>query len=112
MILTLTHMDVICNTYRVGDGFNVYPVFANDAFTEEISPFLMLDYGAPKTFEPTRARRGVGAHPHRGIETVTIAYHGEVEHGDSIGNRGVIGPGDVQVRSSAFHFHSILIPVL
>jgi redox-sensitive bicupin YhaK (pirin superfamily) len=83
-------------SHWVGDGFNVYPIFADLAFTEEVSPFLMFDYGAPKKFEPTDKRRGVGQHPHRGMETVTIALQGEVEHGDSIGNRGVIGPGEVQ----------------
>lgn len=56
----------------------------------------MFDYSAPKHFEPTSKRRGVGKHPHRGFETVTIAFQGEVEHGDSVGNSGVIGPGDVQ----------------
>lgn len=80
----------------VGDGFNVYPVFANKAFTNDISPFLMFDYGAPKKFPATKKRLGVGQHPHRGFETVTIAFQGEVEHADNKGNRGVIGPGDVQ----------------
>ena len=80
----------------VGDGFNVYPVFANNAFSEAISPFLMFDYGAPKAFPPTRKQLGVGQHPHRGFETITVAFQGEVEHADSVGNRGVIGPGDVQ----------------
>lgn len=80
----------------VGDGFHVFPVFSNLAFTEELSPFLMFDYAAPKQFEPTSRQRGVGKHPHRGFETVTIAFQGEVEHADSVGNRGVIGPGDVQ----------------
>ncbi len=56
----------------------------------------MFDYGAPKEFKPTSEKRGVGQHPHRGFETVTIAFQGEVEHGDSVGNRGVINPGDVQ----------------
>lgn len=78
----------------VGNGFHVYPTFANDAFTKSISPFLMLDYAQPKIFEPNSGSpRGVGQHPHRGFETVTIAYEGEVEHADSIGNRGVIGSG-------------------
>lgn len=77
----------------VGDGFNVYPLFSDLAFTEEISPFLMFDYGAPKVFDSTNKKRGVGNHPHRGMETVTIALQGEVEHGDSLGNSGVIGPG-------------------
>lgn len=80
----------------VGDAFNVFPVFGRLAFTSEVSPFLMFDYAAPKHFEPTRKRRGVGDHPHRGFETVTLAFQGEVEHGDNKGNGGVIGPGDVQ----------------
>mmetsp|Transcript_386 Transcript_386/g.486 ORF Transcript_386/g.486 Transcript_386/m.486 type:complete len:305 (+) Transcript_386:198-1112(+) len=82
----------------VGDGFKVFPVFADKAFTAELSPFLMFDYAAPKSFEPNNSgkRRGVGMHPHRGFETVTIAFQGEVEHSDSAGNRDVIGPGDVQ----------------
>lgn len=81
----------------VGDGFNVYPVFADKAFTNEVSPFLMFDYGAPREFPANNSKKlGVGEHPHRGFETVTIAFQGEVEHGDSVGNRGVIGPGDVQ----------------
>jgi redox-sensitive bicupin YhaK (pirin superfamily) len=80
----------------VGNGFHVAPVFHSKAFTAELSPWLMFDYAEPKAFGPTRTRRGVGRHPHRGFETVTIAFQGEVEHGDSVGNRGVIGPGDVQ----------------
>ena len=80
----------------VGDGFHVFPVFADKAFTEALSPFLMFDYAAPKHFPPTRKQLGVGEHPHRGFETITIAFQGEVEHADSMGNRGVIGEGDVQ----------------
>lgn len=80
----------------VGNGFNVFPVFANLAFTGELSPWLMFDYAAPKEFKPTNERLGVGQHPHRGFETVTIAFQGSVEHRDSVGNTGVIGPGDVQ----------------
>jgi quercetin 2,3-dioxygenase len=83
----------------VGDGFKVLPVFANLAFTEQVSPFLMFDYGEPQKFDPQPAGakpHGVGQHPHRGFETVTIAFQGEVEHHDSVGNRGTIGPGDVQ----------------
>jgi redox-sensitive bicupin YhaK (pirin superfamily) len=75
------------------------------------SPFLLLDYAAPTHFDPTSQRRGVGQHPHRGFETVTIVYDGEVEHRDSAGNGGVIGPGDVQwmtAGSGILHeeFHS------
>jgi redox-sensitive bicupin YhaK (pirin superfamily) len=80
----------------VGDGFPVRTLFAYPEFGEELSPFLLLDYGGPTEFEPTDARRGVGAHPHRGFETVTIVYSGEVEHRDSSGAGGKIGPGDVQ----------------
>jgi hypothetical protein len=88
-------------SHWVGDGFNVRPVFAHLAFTPDISPFLMFDYAAPRDFAATDEKRGVGPHPHRGFETVTIAFQGEVEHGDSVGNRGVIGPGDVQWMTAA-----------
>lgn len=87
----------------VGDGFLVNPTFADIAFTEEVSPFLMFDYGAPTKFDPTTKRRGVGSHPHRGMETVTVALQGEVEHGDSIGNTGIIGVGDVQWMTAGPH---------
>jgi redox-sensitive bicupin YhaK (pirin superfamily) len=85
----------------VGNGFHVFPVFHNKAFTKELSPWLMFDYAAPKAFKPSYERRGVGQHPHRGFETITIAFQGEVEHGDSCGNRDVIGPGDVQWMTAA-----------
>ena len=85
----------------VGNGFHVFPVFHNRAFTKELSPWLMFDYAAPKEFKPSYERRGVGQHPHRGFETITIAFQGEVEHGDSCGNRDVIGPGDVQWMTAA-----------
>ncbi len=85
----------------VGDGFNVLPVFAAEAFSAEISPWLMFDYAAPKNFPKTSKRLGVGQHPHRGFETVTIAFQGEVEHADSVGNHGVIGAGDVQWMTAA-----------
>ena len=82
----------------VGDGFPVHGLFGyNGAGVAERSPFLMLDYAAPTRFEPNAGhRRGVGQHPHRGFETVTIVYDGDVEHRDSTGAGGVIGPGDVQ----------------
>jgi redox-sensitive bicupin YhaK (pirin superfamily) len=86
----------------VGNGFHVFPVFADKAFTNELSPFLMFDYAAPKSFEPNPGKpRGVGQHPHRGFETVTIAFQGEVEHGDNQGNSGVIGSGEVQWMTAA-----------
>ena len=82
----------------VGNGFHVHPVFASKAFTSELSPFLMFDYAGPRDFPPNAGKpKGVGQHPHRGFETVTIAFQGEVEHGDHLGNHDVIGPGDVQV---------------
>ena len=84
------------NRHWVGDGFPVHGMFGYTGDTKAISPFLLLDYAAPTRFEPTEQRRGVGEHPHRGFETVTIVYDGEVEHRDSTGGGGVIGPGDVQ----------------
>lgn len=95
----------------VGDGFNVYPLFNELAFEKELSPFLMFDYAPPKNFPPTSKKLGVGMHPHRGFETVTIALEGEVEHKDDQGNTGIIGTGDVQWMTAGngiFHeeFHS------
>ena len=78
----------------VGDGFPVRTIFAYD--DREVSPFLLLDYAGPAVFPPSDKRRGVGEHPHRGFETVTIMYSGEVEHRDSSGSSGKIAPGDVQ----------------
>jgi redox-sensitive bicupin YhaK (pirin superfamily) len=80
----------------VGDGFYVRSAFTYDDGADVLSPFLLLDYGAPRKFAPTEKRRGVGPHPHRGFETVTVAYEGEIEHRDSTGGGGVIGAGDVQ----------------
>ncbi|EKN3722623.1 TPA: pirin family protein [Yersinia enterocolitica] len=80
----------------VGDGFPVRSLFSYQSHGKQLSPFLLLDYAGPMDFTPTQHRRGVGQHPHRGFETVTIVYHGEVEHRDSTGKGGVIGPGDVQ----------------
>ena len=82
----------------VGDGFPVQGMFGyNGPDVAQRSPFLLLDYAAPTEFGPnTGYRRGVGQHPHRGFETVTIVYEGEVEHRDSTGRGGVIGRGDVQ----------------
>ncbi len=85
----------------VGDGFPVRSLFSYDTLGTHISPFLLLDYAGPHRFAPTTTRRGVGQHPHRGFETVTIVYDGEVEHRDSAGNGGVIGPGDVQWMTAA-----------
>src|SRR5688572_11820251 len=85
----------------VGNGFFVRSAFTYDDLGRELSPFLLLDYGAPRHFAPTERRLGVGPHPHRGFETVTIAYQGEIEHRDSTGGGGVIGPGDVQWMTAA-----------
>ena len=85
----------------VGDGFPVRTLFSYDSMGKYISPFLLLDYAGPAEFSPTTERRGVDQHPHRGFETVTIVYKGEVEHRDSTGNGGVIGPGDVQWMTAA-----------
>lgn len=85
----------------VGNGFHVRSLFSYDRQPQTLSPFLLLDYGAPERFAPTEERRGVGEHPHRGFETVTIAYQGGVEHRDSAGNHGIIGPGDVQWMTAA-----------
>ncbi|MDQ6844041.1 MAG: pirin family protein [Bacteroidota bacterium] len=81
----------------VGDGFRVYNYFPNGyAVRERMSPFLMLDFNPDFDFGPSDHPRGVDVHPHKGFETVTIAYKGSVEHYDSSGNSGVINPGDVQ----------------
>ncbi len=85
----------------VGDGFPVRTLLSHQSQGRHVSPFLLLDYAGPKRFEPTTHRRGVGQHPHRGFETVTIVYDGEVEHRDSTGAGGVIGPGDVQWMTAA-----------
>ncbi|MCC6914746.1 MAG: pirin family protein [Rhodospirillaceae bacterium] len=80
----------------VGDGFPVRSLFSYSGHGKQLSPFLLLDYAGPAEFTPTATPRGVGQHPHRGFETVTIVYKGEVAHRDSTGQGGVIGPGDVQ----------------
>lgn len=86
----------------VGDGFPVRSMFSYDRDAEAMSPFLLLDYAPPAEFAPSLGEpRGVGEHPHRGFETVTIAYQGEIEHRDSGGHRGRIGPGDVQWMTAA-----------
>jgi hypothetical protein len=85
----------------VGDGFPVRSIFSYNDRAAEMSPFLLLDYAGPANFAPSNKRRGVGEHPHRGFETVTIVYSGEVEHRDSSGGGGLIGPGDVQWMTAA-----------
>lgn len=92
-------IDVIHNGagHWVGDGFPVRSLFSYQNDPGSVSPFLLFDYAGPWTFEPNAgAPRGVGQHPHRGFETVTIVYDGEVSHRDSTGGGGTIGPGDVQ----------------
>jgi redox-sensitive bicupin YhaK (pirin superfamily) len=95
----------------VGDGFPVRTLFFYQDLGKQMSPFLMLDYAGPAEFPSTTDRKGVGSHPHRGFETVTIVYEGEVAHKDSTGQGGIIGPGDVQwmtAGSGILHeeFHS------
>jgi redox-sensitive bicupin YhaK (pirin superfamily) len=85
----------------VGDGFPVRTLLSHHDQGQHISPFIMLDYAGPAHFAPTTQRRGVGAHPHKGFETVTVVYEGEVEHRDSTGAGGIIGPGDVQWMTAA-----------
>lgn len=85
----------------VGDGFPVRSLFSYDNLGKHTSPFLLLDYAGPHDFAPAQQRRGVGQHPHRGFETVTIVYQGELEHRDSTGSGGQIGPGDVQWMTAA-----------
>jgi redox-sensitive bicupin YhaK (pirin superfamily) len=80
----------------VGNGFPVRSIFDYNGPGRVLSPFLLMDYAAPYDFPPGESRRGVGVHPHKGFETVTIVYQGELEHRDSTGAGGVIGPGDVQ----------------
>ncbi|MBS1669206.1 MAG: pirin family protein [Bacteroidetes bacterium] len=87
----------------VGDGFLVHNIIpgSQGLSMQRVSPFIMLDYNAPHYFPPSATPRGVGVHPHRGFETVTIAYKGKVEHHDSSGGGGVIGEGDVQWMTAA-----------
>ena len=89
------------STHWVGDGFHVRNLFPSNDLDQQLSPFLLLDYAGPTHFPPTDRPRGVGEHPHRGFETVTIVYQGELEHRDSAGNHGTIGPGDVQWMTAA-----------
>lgn len=89
------------SNHWVGDGFPVRNLFPSNGLEAEVNPFLMLDYAGPNVFTPSGKTPGVGQHPHRGFETVTIAYQGSVEHRDSAGNAGVIYPGDVQWMTAA-----------
>lgn len=87
--------------HMVGDGFPVRNMIPGAGVDEQLSPFLLLDYMGPEHFPPTDRQLGVGEHPHRGFETVTIMYQGRVAHRDSTGSGGVIGPGDVQWMTAA-----------
>lgn len=87
----------------VGDGFRVHN-FIPSGFRldmHRMNPFIMLDYNSPYNFPPSDKPKGVGVHPHKGFETVTIAYKGKVAHQDSSGGGGVIGEGDVQWMTAA-----------
>ena len=88
-------------SHWVGDGFPVRSIFSYHDIAGQLSPFLLMDYAGPADFPPTRRKLGVGQHPHRGFETVTIVYQGGVSHRDSSGGGGTIGPGDVQWMTAA-----------
>lgn len=98
---TVTRINRGTGGHWVGDGFPVSTLFSYDTQGPDISPFLLLDYAGPAAFEPAEKPRGVEKHPHRGFETVTVVYQGEVEHKDNAGNSGKIGPGDVQWMTAA-----------
>lgn len=88
--------------HMVGDGFRVHGFFPGVRIDKKrMSPFFLMDYNSKVEFPPTDKPRGVGVHPHRGFETVTLAYHGKVAHHDSYGNSGIIGEGDVQWMTAA-----------
>ncbi len=89
------------SNHWVGDGFPVRNLFPSNGVSGQINPFLMLDYAGPTKFPPSDRPRGVEEHPHRGFETVTIAYQGSVDHRDSAGNSGTIEEGDVQWMTAA-----------
>ncbi|WP_367280417.1 pirin family protein [Sulfuricaulis sp.] len=97
----LHRIERTADRHWVGDGFPVRSLFSYPSLGAILSPFLLLDYAGPTEFPPTEERLGVGEHPHRGFETVTIVYEGEVEHRDSSGGGGSIGPGDVQWMTAA-----------
>ena len=88
--------------HMVGNGFRVHNFFPHGLGSDvRMSPFFLMDYNAKMEFPPSETPRGVGVHPHRGFETITISYHGKVAHHDSAGNSGVIGEGDVQWMTAA-----------
>jgi redox-sensitive bicupin YhaK (pirin superfamily) len=87
--------------HMVGDGFRVHNYIPSMVNMQRMNPFIMLDYNSPHYFPPSSTPPGVGVHPHRGFETVTIAYQGKVSHHDSGGNSGTIGEGEVQWMTAA-----------
>jgi redox-sensitive bicupin YhaK (pirin superfamily) len=89
------------SNHWVGDGFPVRNLFPSNGIDAQVNPFLLLDYAGPSYFAPAKKSPGVGEHPHRGFETVTIAYQGSVSHRDSAGHAGTIHPGDVQWMTAA-----------
>ena len=97
----LSRVHRAAEAHCVGDGFPVRSMMSYNTEGAEISPFLLLDHAGPAEFPPATRPRGVEMHPHRGFETVTIVYRGEVEHRDTAGNQGRIGPGDVQWMTAA-----------
>lgn len=108
---SIRHIHTATDAYWVGNGFPVSTLFSYFEEPDAISPFLLLDYAGPVKFGPAQRPRGVGSHPHRGFETVTLVYQGEVAHRDNTGQGGTIGPGDVQwmtAGSGIIHeeFHS------
>ncbi|EEG85175.1 pirin family protein [Proteus penneri ATCC 35198] len=100
-IRQINHIYSAPNSHWVGNGFPVSTLFSYQENGEKHSPFLLMDYAEPTLFKPVTNARGVGAHPHRGFETVTIAYQGEVSHHDSKGHAGTITAGDVQWMTAA-----------
>lgn len=102
--MTTKHIAQVFNPrppHFVGDGFRVHNFIPSAVPMRTMSPFIMLDYNSKYSFPASGKPKGVGVHPHRGFETVTIAYKGRVEHGDSSGGGGVIGEGDVQWMTAA-----------
>ncbi|AZZ35497.1 quercetin 2,3-dioxygenase [Bdellovibrio sp. qaytius] len=97
----ILHIQRSDTPHWVGDGFPVRTIFTYQDLAPHMSPFLLMDYAGPVEFTPSEHRRGVGEHPHRGFETVTIVYSGEVEHRDSSGGGGLIKAGDVQWMTAA-----------
>ena len=89
------------DSHWVGDGFPVRSIFTYNGLAQELSPFLLMDYAGPANLSASQLKRGVGEPPHRGFETVTIVYEGEVEYRDSSGGGGKIGKGDVQWMTAA-----------